>query len=60
MLYDAILTLKTGEIRSLVGIQSISWTRARVIFSMQHDDSVVFLIGDIEDCHLFLQHKEVK
>lgn len=58
MLYDVILTLRGGEIKSLSCVESISWTRARVIFCMKGRETQIFINGDIEDCHLFI-HKEV-
>lgn len=53
MLYDCILTLVTGEIISLPDIKLISWTRARILFTNQDDETVYYRAGEIVDCHLF-------
>lgn len=58
MLYDCILTLRSGEIISLPEIRSISWARARVIFTNADDETVFYLGGNIVDCHLFIRKEE--
>ena len=52
MLYDVILTLKTGEIKHLSHIALISWTRSRVIFSDNADQSVFYVAGMISECKM--------
>ena len=60
MLYDCILTLVTGEIISLPDIKLISWTRARILFTNQDDETVYYRAGEIVDCHLFKKKGTVK
>ena len=55
LLYDCILTLRSGEIISIPEVRNISWTRARVIFTNADEESVHFLSGEIVDCHLFIR-----
>ena len=55
MLYDCILTLRSGEIISLPEIKLISWTRTRVIFTNVDNEDVFYLGGEIVDCHLFIK-----
>lgn len=57
MLYDVILTLKTGEIKHLSHIALISWTRSRVIFSDNTDHSVFYVAGMIAECKLVMEVK---
>lgn len=58
MLYDCILTLRSGEILSLPEIRTITWTRARVIFTNQDDETIYYKGGEIADCHLFIRKGE--
>lgn len=55
MLYDCILTLRTGEILSIPEVRCISWTRSRVIFINADEETVHFTAGEIADCHLFIR-----
>lgn len=58
LLYDCILTLRSGEIISLPEIRTITWTRARVIFTNQDEEAIYYRGGDIVDCHLFIRKEE--
>ena len=60
MIYDCILTLRSGEIISLPEIKVISWLRSRVMFTNIDDETVYFRSGEIVDCHLFLSEKGVQ
>ena len=55
MLYDCILTLVSGEIISIPDVKLISWTRARILFTNQDDETVYYRGGEVVDCHLFIR-----
>ena len=58
-MYNIIIKLKTGEYVSLLGITSISWTRARQIFCDNEDNSHVYLAGDIVELNMeVVKHAE--
>lgn len=51
-MYDVLLILDDGEIRTIKQIKLISWTRSRIIFTDIDDNNYHYLPGRIVKCEL--------
>lgn len=51
-MYEVMLVLDDGEIRTLHSIKLVSWTRARIIFTDIDDNSFHFMSGRIIKCEM--------
>lgn len=51
-MYNVMLVLDDGEIRVIKSVKSVSWTRARVIFTDVDERAYHYVRGRIQKCEM--------